>query len=157
MLLFKVYNTFTYWESVGSVVIVILAINAFTRFISLVNTHFLKIIMKKNTIKNAISFTKLLLWNNFRVISRRNITNALFLSGRFWFYPLQNENILSPIRYNITPPPPSRQQLLSEVHPMEMQYVELGYSKLASLIFGLISSHCVLWYVINKRYRPLDN
>lgn len=66
------------------------------------------------------------------------------LSGRFWFYPLQNENILSPIRYNITPPPPSRQQLLSEVHPMEMQYVELGYSKLASLIFGLISSHCVL-------------
>lgn len=104
------YNTFTYWESVGSVVIVILAINAFTRFISLVNTHFLKIIMKKNTIKNAISFTKLLLWNNFRVIGRRNITNALlqlkFLSGRFWFYPLQNENILSPIRYNITPLPP---------------------------------------------------
>lgn len=106
---------------------------------------FLKIIMnKKHDKKNAISFTKLLLWNNFRVIGRRNITNALFLSGRFWFYPLQNENILSPIRYNITPPPPSRQQLLSEVHPMEMQYVELGYSKLASLIFGLISSHCVL-------------
>lgn len=105
---------------------------------------FLKIIMKKNTIKDAISFTKLLLWNNFRVIGRRNITNALFLSGRFWFYPLQNENTLSPIRYNIIPPPPSRQQLLSEVHPMEMQYVELGYSKLASLIFGLISSHCVL-------------
>lgn len=106
---------------------------------------FLKIIMnKKHDKKNAISFTKLLLWNNFRVIGRRNITNALFLSGRFWFYPLQNESILSPIRYNITPPPPSRQQLLSEVHPMEMQYVELGYSKLASLIFGLISSHCVL-------------
>lgn len=122
------------------------------------NTHFLKIIMnKKHDKKNAISFTKLLLWNNCRVIGRRNITNALFLSGRFWFYPLQNENILSPIRYNITPPPPSRQQLLSEVHPMEMQYVELGYSKLASLIFGLISSHCVLWYIINKRYRPLDN
>lgn len=101
------YNTFTYWESVESVDIVILAINAFTRFIFLVNTHFFKNYNeKKNTIKNAISFTKLLLWNNFRVISRRNITNTLFLSGRFWFYPLQNENILSPIRYNITPLPP---------------------------------------------------
>lgn len=143
------YNTFTYWESVESVDIVILAINAFTRFIFLVNTQFFKNYNeKKNTIKDAISFTKLLLWNNFRVSGRRNITNALlqlkFLSGRFWFYPLQNENTLSPIRYNIIPPPPSRQQLLSEVHPMEMQYVELGYSKLASLIFGLISSHCVL-------------
>lgn len=101
------YNTFTYWESVASVVIVILAINAFTRFIFLVNTHFfLNYNEKKHDKKNAISFTKLLLWNNFRVIGRRNITNALFLSGRFWFYPLQNENILSPIRYNITPLPP---------------------------------------------------
>lgn len=61
------YNIFIYWESVGSVVIVILVINVFICFIFFVNIYFFlnynekKIMIKKN----VILFIKFLFWNNF--------------------------------------------------------------------------------------------